>query len=115
MICLSFGCRKQNQQSSEFRILEFHSEGEIDGYCYVTAQSGTALTYGRSAKEDQWACNFLMVGYPAKRLIKQGFMNEELQVHIDMSHEPLAPVAKFHLILISISLLTAAESGITCP
>jgi hypothetical protein len=35
-----------------------------------------------------------MVGYPVKRLIRKNYANEELQVHIDMSHEPLAPSGK---------------------
>ncbi len=35
-----------------------------------------------------------MGGYPAKRLIRKGYVNEELQVHIDMSQEPLAPSGK---------------------
>jgi hypothetical protein len=79
---------------SDFRIVEFHSEGETDGYCYVTARLGRALLYARSVKGEQWDCNFLVVGYPAKRLIRQGYANEELDAHIDMSHEPLAPNGK---------------------
>jgi hypothetical protein len=79
---------------ADFRIIEFHSEGETDGYCYITAQLGTALTYARSIKGEQWDCNFLMVGYPVKRLIRQGYSNEELAVRMDMSHEPLAPNGK---------------------
>lgn len=35
------GCLRQQQQG--FKIIEFHSEGEVDGYCYITAQLGTAL------------------------------------------------------------------------
>jgi hypothetical protein len=82
------------QGHSAFKIVEFHSEGEVDGFCYVTAQEGTALTYARSVKGEQWDCNYLMVGYPVKRFIRKNYINEELQVHIDMSHEPLAPNGK---------------------
>ena len=89
---LAVGCSLRRQ--SDFRVIEFHSEGEIDGYCYITAQIGTALTYARSVKGEQWDCNYLMVGFPVKRLIKKGFMHEELQVHVDMSHETLAPNGK---------------------
>jgi hypothetical protein len=78
----------------ESRIIEFHSEGETDGFCYITAQLGKALTYARSVKGEQWTCNFLMIGYPAKRLIRKGHSNEELQVHVTMSHEALAPNGK---------------------
>lgn len=35
-----------------------------------------------------------MAGYPVKRLIRKDHSNEELQVHIDMSHEPLAASGK---------------------
>ncbi len=77
-----------------FKIVEFHSEGDFDGFCYVTAQEGAALTYARSVKGEQWDCNFLMVGYPVKRLIRKDFSNEELEVHIDTSHEALAPSGK---------------------
>jgi hypothetical protein len=89
---LALGCARFRQ--SDFRIIEFHNEGVVDGYCYITAQLGTALTYARSVQGEQWTCNFLMVGYPVKRLIRKGYSNEELQVHIDMSHEPLAPSGK---------------------
>jgi hypothetical protein len=95
-----------------FKIVEFHSEGDIDGFCYVTAQEGTALTYARSVKGEQWDCNFLEVGYPVKRLIRKDFSNEELEVHIDMSHQPLAPSGKSHRILIYISSSTGGGNEI---
>ena len=85
------GCKSE---LSEFRIVEFHGEGAVDGYCYVTAKRGTALTYARSPQGEQWGCNFLMVGYPVERLIREGYSNEELRVHIDMSKETLAPSGK---------------------
>ena len=95
-----------------FKIVEFHSEGDFDGFCYVTAQEGAALTYARSVKGEQWDCNFLMVGYPVKRLIRKDFSNEELEVHIDMSHEALAPSGNFHRILICISLFMGGGNKI---
>jgi hypothetical protein len=78
------GCNR-SRPSDEFKIIEFHSEGEFDGYCYVTAQRGSDLLYARSVQGEQWDCNYLMVELPVRRLIRQGYFNEELQVHIDMS------------------------------
>lgn len=89
---LAPSCDRGGQQA--FRIVEFHSEGDVDGFCYITVQQGTALTYARSVKGENWSCNYLMVGYPVKRLIRTGHIHEEFQVHVDMSHEPPAPNGK---------------------